>query len=112
MVKRTAVVLGILALITVGAGMASAQALSLGGPAAPQSWVNGFPDCGGCLPTYCPCSLPRVPAVENDSEDLVLQDRRPLSTSWPPQRMLRRFGPVRTVPGLTALSCYLSCDSV
>ena len=61
MVKRTAVVLGILALITMGAGMASAQALSLGGPPAPQSWVNGFPDCGPGLPVFCPVPCPEYP---------------------------------------------------
>jgi hypothetical protein len=61
MVKRTAVVLGILALITMGAGMASAQALSLGGPPAPQSWVNGFPGGGSCLPMFVPVPCPEYP---------------------------------------------------
>jgi hypothetical protein len=62
MVKRTAVVLGILALVTMGAGMASAQGFSLGGPGPAQSWVTGFPGGNGCgLPTYCPVPCPEYP---------------------------------------------------
>jgi hypothetical protein len=59
MVKRTAVVLGILALVTMGAAMTSAQAF--GGGYAAQSWVNGFPSGGNCLPVYCPVPCPEYP---------------------------------------------------
>lgn len=57
MVKRTAVVLGILALVTMVGGMTSAQA----GGCAQQSWVTGFPCGTNCLPTYCPVPCPEYP---------------------------------------------------
>jgi hypothetical protein len=67
MVKRTLLVLSIVALLTMGAGMASAQ-MSLGGPPVPQSWVNGFPDggCGMCPPLFVPapcCEYPESKTI-------------------------------------------------
>ena len=62
MVKRTAVVLGILALVSMGAGLTSAQAFGFGGAGAPQSWVSGFPGGRGeCLPVFCPVPCPEYP---------------------------------------------------
>jgi hypothetical protein len=66
MVKRTLLVFGIVALLTIGAGMAPAQAW-LGGPPAAQSWVNGFPgDCGTCPPLFVPapcCEYPESKTI-------------------------------------------------
>jgi hypothetical protein len=52
MVKRTLLVLGILALMIASVGTASAQ-----------SWVSGFPgDCGStCSPLYVPAPCPEYP---------------------------------------------------
>jgi hypothetical protein len=61
MVKRTLLVLSILALITMGAGMASAQN-SIAGPGVAQSWINGFPSGPGCAPLFVPCECPEYPA--------------------------------------------------
>jgi hypothetical protein len=60
MVKRTLLVLGILALITMGAGMASAQ-YAMAGPGVSQSWVNGFPGGASCAPLYVPAECPEYP---------------------------------------------------
>lgn len=62
MVKRTTVVLSILAMLALGAGVCSATGISLGAPPPPQSWVNPFPDTGaGCLPMFVPVPCPEYP---------------------------------------------------
>ena len=63
MVKRTTVVLGIFAMLVLGAGISNATGITLGAPAPPQSWVNPFPDtCGGnCLPLFVPAPCPEYP---------------------------------------------------
>ena len=62
MVKRTFVVLGILAMLVVGVGMANA--MMFGGPAASESWVSPFPGgCGAgeCPPLFVPAKCPEYP---------------------------------------------------
>lgn len=69
MVKRTFLVLGIFAALTMAVGVAHAQYLAggatsgnwLAGPPVPSSWVDPFPGCGGCLPLYVPCECPPYP---------------------------------------------------
>ena len=67
MVKRTVLVLGIFALVTMGVATVPAHAW-LGGSPAPQSWVNGFPGggCGTCPPLYVPapcCEYPESKTI-------------------------------------------------
>ncbi len=105
MVKRTAVVLGILALITMGAGMTSAQAMGLGGPVGPQSWVTGFPGggCGSSLPLYVPVPCPEYPLSRTIVKTWSCKIEGPCPPPGPPSGCCGGSG-----AGICGSLCYLA----